>query len=124
MEKVVITFREDIMAKHNKTLQQKTKLLELLKEYGAVEDYETVVASIKNEYQTSLDNLNKEYRAIADQHLTDNEIRVIKMLREILTLEGKDYLDRIALLEKTLNDVRSENQNRAKQIIAMLGEEQ
>ena len=122
MEKIVITFKEDIMAKNQKSATQKDDLIKLLDKYGTVEDYEKSVQKIREEYQTTIDNLDKEYKAIADQNLTENEIRLVKLLREVLVAEGKDYLERIALLEKTLNDVRTENQARAKQIIDMLGE--
>ena len=124
MEKIVITFKEDIMAQHQKSVPQKEELIKLLYKYGSVEDYENSVSKLKSEYQGTIDNLNAQYKAIADQNLSENEIKLVKLLRDILVLEGKDYLDRIALLEKTLTDVRIENQNRAKQIIAMFGEEQ
>ena len=124
MEKIVVTFKEDIMAQHQKSANQKKELIDLLHKYGSVEDYEGSVTKIKAEYQSTIDNLNAQYKAIADQNLTANEIRLVKLLREVLVAEGKDYLERIDLLEKTLNDVRNENQNRAKQIIEMLGEVQ
>lgn len=124
MEKIVVTFKEDIMAQHQKSANQKKDLIDLLHKYGSVEDYEGSVSKIRVEYQATIDNLNAQYKAIADQNLTPNEIRLVKLLREVLVAEGKDYLERIALLEKTLNDVRTENQNRAKQIIDMLGEVQ
>ena len=124
MEKIVITFKEDVMAQNQKSVPQKEELVKLLYKYGSVENYEDAVSKLKAEYQTTIDNLNTQYKAIADQNLSSNEIKLVKLLRDILVLEGKDYLDRIALLEKTLTDVRIENQNRAKQIIAMFGEEQ
>lgn len=124
MEKIVITFKEDVMAQNQKSVPQKEELVKLLYKYGSVEDYEGAVSKLKAEYQATIDNLNTQYKAIADQNLSANEIKLVKLLRDILVLEGKDYLERIALLEKTLTDVRIENQNRAKQIIAMFGEEQ
>ena len=124
MESFVVTFREDIMAQHSKSAQQKSELLDLLRKYGTVEDYESKVASVKAEYQGSLDNLNAQYKAIADQNLTQSEIRLVKLFRELRALDDKVKDERIALLEKNLSDVKTENQNIARQIIAILGEEQ
>ena len=64
MEKIVITFKEDIMAQHQKSANQKKELIDLLHKYGTVEDYEGSVLKIKEEYQSTIDNLNTQYKAM------------------------------------------------------------
>ena len=82
MEAKVFTLMEDVCAANGKTDAQKNDLFKVLTTYGTVEDLEAVVAKERAKYQAVIDNLTRQYEAIKDQELTDDEIKMVYAYRE------------------------------------------
>lgn len=119
MKKYVFTVKEDICTANGKDVTA-TNLLEKMKLYGTVEDYDTVVASVKAEYQLSLDNVKKQYQAIVDQKLTDDELKLVVAYRERKEETNKVYAEKITSLEKQLTDIKTESEKRIEKIRAAI----
>lgn len=120
MKKVVFTIKDDVCAANNRDVNA-TNLLEKMKLYGSVEDYDTVVADMKREYQKSLDSLNAQYEAIKSQNLTDDEIKLINTYRACKAEIQKTYEAQISVLTKQLQDIKEESERRLEQIRAIVG---
>jgi hypothetical protein len=66
MKKVVLTVKEDVCAVNCKD-PAATELIEKMKLWGDVTDFDDEVKAVKAEYQKSLDNLAAQVNAIKEQ---------------------------------------------------------
>lgn len=123
MKAYVFTVKEDICAANGKDVTA-TNLLEKMKLYGSVEDFDSVIAKYKAEYQLTVDNLNSQLEAIKSQKLTSDEIKLVKTYRDCKAATEKEAQDKIDAFAKLLDDIRSENAKRTEAILALLDTKQ
>lgn len=120
MKKLVFTVKDDVCAANGKDVAA-TELIEKMKLYGNVEDYERVVATVRAEYQATVDNLTAQINAIKAQDLTPDELELVKAYRACKDKISGAYETRIGTLENQLDDIRAEEQTRLEKIMAILG---
>lgn len=116
MKKYIFTVRDDTCVANEKDVNA-TRVLEVMRTYGTVEDYDAHVAVIKQEYQDALDNVVAQNEAIKAQNLTELEVEVLNALRVYHGKAVKSYVDENERLTKTLDDVKAEHE-RTIEIIA------
>jgi hypothetical protein len=109
MKKLVFTIKDDVCTANAKDVNA-TRLLEVMKGYGTVEDYDAHVAGIKAEYQKTLDNVVAQNEAIKQQNLSDEEIAIVNAYRTQRAKAVKVYEDENAGLKKTLADVKAKHE--------------
>ena len=83
MTKYVFTVREDIMLANSKDSDKLSKLLYLMREYGLVEDYETVLKNAMAEKDDELMNLKQRYETVALRDVSDDEAEIVNKVRDI-----------------------------------------
>lgn len=109
MEKYVLTIQDDVCASNGKD-PAATELLEKMKLWGKVEPLDKVLAEVRAEYQTSIDNLKTQLDARKAHALTEDEIRLLITYRELKAALGADFQARIDELEqnalKTAEDLQ------------------
>ena len=120
MKKYVFTVKDDVCALNGKDINA-TELLEVMKHYGSVEDFEKVFASVKAEYQETVDSLTAQNDAIKAFNLSNDEYELIKAYRSCRAVISAGYESRIETLETQLDDIRTEEQTRLEKIMAILG---
>ena len=120
MKKLVFTIKDDICAANGKDIAA-TELIEKMKLYGNVEDYDRVVATVRAEYQATADNLTAQISAIKAHDLTPDELELVKSYRACKANISGGYEARINMLETQLSDIRLEEQTRLEKIMAILG---
>jgi DNA anti-recombination protein RmuC len=121
MKKYVFTIKDDVCAANGKDIEA-SELLEKMKLWGDVEDYEKAVASVRAEYQAVVDNLTAQLNAIKDQELTNDEIALLNAYRGCKQVVGDAFQERINALEKELKDTSEENQKRLARIAEVLAQ--
>lgn len=109
MKKYVFTVKDDVCLANGKDVNA-TQVLEVMKTYGAVEDYDTVIAKIKAEYQEALDNVVAQNEAIKHQNLSDEEIAIVNEYRKQRAKAVQVYIEENANLSKTLEEVKVEHE--------------
>lgn len=109
MKKYVFTVKDDVCLANGKDVNA-THVLEVMKTYGAVEDYDTVIAKIKAEYQETLDNVVAQNEAIKHQNLSDEEIAIVNEYRKQRAKAVQVYIEENANLNKTLEEVKVEHE--------------
>lgn len=122
MKKYVFTIKDDVCAANGKDIEA-TELLEKMKLWGDVEDYEKAVATVRAEYQATIDGLNSQLAAIKSQELTDDEINLLNAYRACKKATGDAYQARITELEKKLDEDRATYLKKAEQISLLLCQE-
>lgn len=83
MTKYVFTVREDIMVGNGKDNSKLSMLLTKMREYGTIEDYETVLAKVSAEKEDELINLKSKYETIALRDVSDDEAEIVNKIRDI-----------------------------------------
>jgi polyhydroxyalkanoate synthesis regulator phasin len=119
MKKYVFTIMDDVCAANGKDIEA-TELIEKMKLWGTVEDYEKVVASVRAEYQSIVDNLNAQLAAIKEQELTADEITLLNAYRGCKKITADIYQERIGALEKQLKELSEEQSKRLQRIAELL----
>lgn len=119
MKKVVLTIKDDVCAANGKDVNA-TELLEKMKLWGEVTDFNKETAALSAEYQASIDSLAAQLNAVKAQELTSDELALIGSYRECKTEIGEKYQVRIDALEGQLEDIKSEEENRLAQIMDIL----
>lgn len=109
MKKFVFTVRDDTCIANEKDVNA-TRVLEVMRTYGTVEDYDAHVAVIKKEYQEALDNVVAQNEAIKAQNLTDEEIELVNAYRVLRAKAVKAYIEENERLTQTLDEVKSEHE--------------
>lgn len=121
MQKLVFIIKEDTLDAHGKTQQNVSDLLDKMREYGTVEDYDANVAALKGEYQAVIDEITSRYEAIKGQNLDEAEIRLVNLFRELLTIKVKSYVDKNVELEGHIDTMKAEAERCANLIMEALG---
>lgn len=121
MKKYVFTMKEDVCEANQKTTEQQIKILDKLREYGAVEDYDKVIAPVQAEYQGVVDNLTAQLNAIKEQELTVDEIKIVKAYRENKASVVNEYIAETDKYKAQLEAVKTENEQRVAKLKAILG---
>ena len=119
MKKIVLTIREDV-CKANGTDVNAVKLLEKMKTYGDVTDYDKETAKDRAEYQSVVDSLSTQLDTYKAHNITEEELVLLTAYRECKARLAAGYETRIDALEGQLDDIRVEEQNRIEQILALL----
>lgn len=109
MKKYVFTVKDDVCLANGKDVNA-TQVLTVMKTYGAVEDYDAVIAKIKAEYQEALDNVVAQNEAIKHQNLSDEEIAIVNEYRKQRAKAVQVYIEENANLNKTLEEVKVEHE--------------
>jgi hypothetical protein len=109
MKKYVFTVREDTCIANEKDVNA-TRVLEVMRSYGTVEDYDTHVAVIKQEYQDALDDVVAQNEAIKAQNLTDEEIELVNDYRRLRARAVQTYIAENERLSTTLEEVKAEHE--------------
>lgn len=120
MKKYVFTVKDDVCASNGKDVNA-TELIEKMKLYGSVEDYERVLAIVRAEYQATVDGLTQQINAIRAYDLSNDEFELVKAYRECKDNISAMYMSRIDALENQLHDIRAEEQMRLEKIMSILG---
>ena len=120
MKKYVFTVKDDVCALNGKDINA-TELLGVMSHYGSVEDYESVFAGVKAEYQGTVDSLTAQNEAIKAFNLSSDEFELVKAYRACRATISAGYESRINILETQLTDIRTEEQTRLEKIMAILG---
>ena len=118
MRKYVFTVKDDVCALNSKDVNA-TELIEVMKLYGSVEDFDRVIASVKAEYQATVDSLTAQNEAIKAFNLTDDEYELIVAYRACKGKIEQKHLNRIDALENELVDIKNEEQIRCEKIMAL-----
>lgn len=121
MKKLVLTIKDDVCLANNKDVNA-TRLIEVASTYGTVEDFDTVVAAVRAEYQATLDNVVAQNEAIKQQNLTEEEIAMVNAYRTQRAKAIKVYEDKCETLENTLVTVKAEQERMTKAIIEVIGQ--
>lgn len=120
MKKYVFTVKDDVCLANGKDVNA-THVLEVMKTYGAVEDYDTVIAKIKAEYQEALDNVVAQNEAIKQQNLSDEEIALVNEYRTLRAKAVQAYIEENTTLTKQLEDIKAEYEKRITLISEIIG---
>ena len=109
MKKYVFTVRDDTCIANEKDVNA-TRVLEVMRTYGTVEDYDTHVAVIKKEYQDALDNVVAQNEAIKAQNLSDEEVELVNAYRLLRARAVQTYIAENERLSATLEEVKAEHE--------------
>lgn len=109
MKKLVFTIKDDVCTANAKDVNA-VRLLDVMKTYGTVEDYDAHLASVRAEYQRTLDNVVAQNEAIKQQNLSEEEIAMVNAYRTQRAKAVKVYIDENAKLNKTLEDIKTEHE--------------
>lgn len=120
MKKYVFTIKDDVCAANGKDTEA-TELIEKMKLWGTVEDYDKAVASVCAEYQGTIDNLKKQLGAsvVATE---EDEILFLNFYRERKAKNGEVYQARINELETQAANNRADYLKKAEQISLLLNQ--
>ena len=119
MKKYVFTIKDDVCLANGKDVEA-SELLAKMKLWGDVEDYDRAISAVKAEYQSTVDNLTTQIQAMEAHNLTAYEMPLLIAIRKFATDITEGYKVRINDLEHTLDDIKTEEENRIETIIAML----
>ena len=119
VKKYVLTVMPDVAIANGKD-PAATELLEKMARYGKVVPLDTEVATMRAEYQESIDNFGKQLLAIKDQELTEDEILFLNFYRERKAANGKVYEARITTLEQKVAETIEAAEKKAAQLRAVL----
>ena len=108
MKKYVFIIKDDVCAANGKDVNA-TELLQKMKLWGDVVDYDKETAVLRAEYQASIDNLAAQLNAVKAQELTPDEIAMVAAYRENKAVIGEKYQVRIDALEGQLEEIKVEN---------------
>ena len=120
MKQYVFTIDENVCLANGKDVTA-VNLLEVMKTYGTIEDYDAHFAAEKAKNQALVDGLVAKYEAIESQKLTEDEIEAINLLRKIKANEVKGYVEKNTELENHINVMKSEAERCANLIMEALG---
>lgn len=120
MKQYVFTVDENVCLANNKDVTA-ANLLEVMKTYGTVEDYDTHFAAEKAKTQAVVDGLVAKYEAIESQKLSNGEIKAVNLLRELIADAVKVYVEKNTELENHINVMKSEAERCANLIMEALG---
>lgn len=129
MKDIVIHVREDICAKFNRD-PEAVKLIEVAKEFGVVESLESAIANERANHQTVVQNLTTQYEGIIkdleakiceikEQHVTPEEIEVLRAIRKKASIEAAQYEDEIEARDEQLKAIVADNESRVSQLKAL-----
>lgn len=120
MKKYVFTVKDDVCTANGKDVNA-TKLLEIMRTYGTVEDYEAHVKALKDEYQASLDSVVAQNEAIKEQNLSADEVELLNKYRVLKAAAVQKHVVENGTLKKQLEDIAAENELRNDKIAELLG---
>lgn len=120
MKKFVFTIDEATCNTNGKDANA-SELLLVMEKYGSVESYDSVIATMKNEYQRIIDNVTVQYNAIKEQKLTPDEVEMLRAYRNGKATATKVYIDENNALRNELNNVKENQQKVVDNIKALLG---
>lgn len=120
MKAFVFTVKDDVCTANNKDVNA-TKILEVMRTYGTVEDYDEHFKGIKATYQASLDNVVAQNEAIKEQNLTSDEIQLVNEYRKLRAKATQSYITENDVLRKQLEEIQAENEKRNDAIAVLIG---
>lgn len=120
MKVIVVTIQDDVCAKNGRD-PEATALIEAARNFGKVESWETAIATEKAKYQAIINNLTAQVEANAENGVTPAELEILRAVRKKSADEVAAYERTVAERDAQLLAVKSENENRAAQIKAILG---
>lgn len=115
MREWVLVVKEDVCIANGKD-PEAANLLETMKLWGEVKPLDNVVASIRAEYQGTIDNLRKQLDDMKDHDLTQDELVWLNFIRQRKDIETRGLYEQIAARDKVIDEVRTDSQKRAEQL--------
>lgn len=119
MKKYVFTIKDDVCAANGKDIEA-SELIGKMKLWGDVENYDSAVAKVTAEYETTIKNLGAQITAIKEQELTEDEIALLNSYRACKKNTSDKYAVRIETLERQLVDISDGYQKKLAQITELL----
>jgi hypothetical protein len=110
MKKYIFTVRDDTCIANEKDVNA-TRVLEVMRTYGTVEDYDPHIAVIKQEYQEALDNVCAQNEAIKAQNLSEDEIAMVNAYRTQREIVEHNHIVEKEELRQTLKDVKAKHES-------------
>lgn len=83
MTKYVFTVREDIMLERGKDTEKLSMLLTKMREYGTIEDYDSVIAKVTAEGADELARFKTQYETVKLRDVSDDEAEIVNKVRDI-----------------------------------------
>lgn len=123
MRKYVFTIKDDVCVANGKDIEA-TELLAKMRLWGDVEDYDRVISAVKAEFQEIVDNLTTQVTEMQDQdlNLTDDEIRLNELFRELKSIIVARYIDEAEAYKSELAVIKSEFERKISTLKAVLGD--
>ena len=118
--KYIFSIKKDICTANDKDVNA-TKLLEIMRTYGTVEDYNAHVATLRAEDKETIDNLVAQNEAIKEQNLSADEVELLNKYRVLKAAAVQKVVVENGTLKKQLEDIKSENETRNGKIAELLG---
>lgn len=109
MKQLVLTVNDAVCLANGKDVNA-TQLIEVMKTYGTVEDYNEHIAGVKKVYQEALDNVVAQNEAIKAQNLSEDEIAIVNTYRTQRAIAVKVHVDEKEELRQTLHNVKAEHE--------------
>ena len=122
MRRFVFTIKDDVCSANGKDSAKQAELINVMKGYGDVEDYEAVLSSERTKYQAIIDNQTKQIESIKEQELTADDMKIVKIYRECKAINDAEHLAKINELVAQLEAVKAESEKRTAKIREILGE--
>ncbi len=122
IKKYVLTVLPDV-CKDNGKDPEATELLRKMETYGKVEPLQKVIDAVMVEYQESLGNALRQLEAIQELALTEDEIVLLNVYRNLKSDLDKEHQARISALEQLIKDIGEKYKRRLAQISALIDED-
>ena len=120
MKKIVVTIMDDVCAKNGRD-PEGTALIEAAKSFGKVETLDSAFAAERAETAMIIKNLREQLEAIGEHAVTDEELKILRAIRQKSALEATEYEATIAERDAQLQAIKTESENRVAQIKAIYG---
>jgi capsule polysaccharide modification protein KpsS len=108
------------IAKANGKDPAATELLKVMGTYGKVETFDRVMAATEAEHKATVDSLVAQIDALEAHNLTPAQLEVLDALRAFETKVTQSFKDENNMLRGQLEEVKDEEEARAKIIIEAL----
>ena len=123
MKKYVFTIKDDVCVANGKDVEA-TELLSKMRLWGEVEDYDTAISAVRAEYENIVTNLTTQLteKEAQDLHLTEDEIRLNELFRELKSIVVARYVDEAESYKSELADIKREFERKVAMLKAVLGD--
>ncbi len=111
--------KKDICEKNNKDFGA-TELLKAMSHYGEVVPFDTEIAGVKRDYETTISNLSEQLEEIKEKALTDDEMGVVRAYRAAKATVVSKYTAENENLRESLRKADEKAKDMSKKICETL----